>query len=71
MRRVAVLLAAVFGLASNAAGGDIDGKIVGWSRPVASPQHLAVVWLDGAQTKPIDRNGPVMAQHGGSLCLLS
>jgi plastocyanin len=65
MRQVAVLLAAVVGLASNAAAGDIDGKVVGWSRPFASPQRPAVVWLDGAQAKPLDRDQPVMAQHGG------
>jgi plastocyanin len=65
MRQVAVLLVAVVGLASNAAGGDIDGKIVGWSRNSPSLQHPAVVWLEGLQTKRINKNKPVMAQHGG------
>ncbi len=65
MRQIAVLLIAVVGLASGAAGGDIDGKIAGWSRNLTFAQHPGVVWLVGPETQPIPNDEPVMAQHGG------
>jgi plastocyanin len=65
MRRVAVVLAAVVGLVSNAAGSDIEGKIVGRPPNFPSIQHPAVVWLDGVQMKSPEKNTPVLAQHGG------
>jgi plastocyanin len=65
MRQVAALLIVFVGLASNAAGGDVEGKIAGWSRPQPFSQHPAVVWLEGLQTRNVDRKHLVMAQHGG------
>ena len=65
MRQVATLFLAVIGLASNASAGDIDVKIVGWSRAFPSPEHPAVVWVEGLPTRPVNKNEPVMAQHGG------
>ncbi len=65
MTKVSLVLVAVVGLVSIAAAGDIDGKIVGWSRNLPSPQHPAVVWLEGIPTKLASKNEPVMAQHGG------
>lgn len=65
MKQAAVLLVVVVGLASNAAAGDIDGKIAGWSRNSSVSQRSGVVWLVGPETRPNDDNEPVMAQHDG------
>jgi plastocyanin len=65
MRQIAILLVAVVGLASNVAGGNIDGKIAGWSRNLPVSEHPGVVWLVGPETRPISNDEPVMAQHGG------
>ncbi|HLB92536.1 MAG TPA: carboxypeptidase regulatory-like domain-containing protein [Terriglobales bacterium] len=65
MRQVALLLLAIAGLASNAAAGDINGKVVGWSRVFLSPEHPGVVWVEGLPARPVNKNEPVMAQRGG------
>jgi plastocyanin len=65
MKEVFLILVAVVGAASNAAGGDIDGKIAGWSRNSPLSQGPGVVWLVGPEAQPISDNEPVMAQHGG------
>jgi plastocyanin len=65
MRQVAVLLVAIAALAPNAAGGDIDGKIVGWTHNFLSSEHPAVVWLEGIEKKTANKKLLVMEQHGG------
>jgi plastocyanin len=65
MRHVALLLIAVGGLVSVAAGGNLNGKIVGWPGNLPSPQHPVVVWLEGLQTQTSSKIAPVMAQRGG------
>jgi hypothetical protein len=45
MRQLALSLVATLGLMSVAAGGNIDGKVAGWSGSLFS-QPLAVVWLE-------------------------
>lgn len=65
MKEAFLILLAVVGVASNAAGGDINGRIAGWSRNSPSSQRPGVVWLVGIETKPPRNNEPVMAQHGG------
>jgi plastocyanin len=65
MRQVAQALVAVFGLLSVAAGGNIDGKIVGWPANFSSSQHHGVVWLEGTQKQAASQPVPVMAQRGG------
>jgi plastocyanin len=64
MRQIALAMVAVLGLVSVAAGGNIDGKIVGSSGNLL--QHPAVVWLEGdLPIQTASNTGPVMAQHGG------
>jgi plastocyanin len=65
MRQVALAIVALFSLVSFAAGGTIDGKIVGRIDKPFSPQHPAVVWLEGIMTQPASDGAPVMARHGG------
>jgi plastocyanin len=65
MRHVALALIAVVRLVSVAAAGNIDGKVVGWSGSLPSPQHPVVVWLEGMQTQTASKTVPVMAQRGG------
>ena len=65
MRQVALVSIAVFVFASIANAGDIDGKIVGGPHQVFSPQHPAVVWLEGMPEKSVGKNESVMAQRGG------
>lgn len=66
MRQSALAIAVVVGLVSAAAGGDIDGRIVGSSANLHALQHPVVVWLEGdLPRQPSTNDGPVMAQHGG------
>jgi plastocyanin len=65
MRQMALAAVAVFGLASFAAAGDIDGQVVGRSDRPFYPPHAAVVWLEGIASKPAGSAELVMAQRGG------
>ena len=58
MRQVALAIVALFSLVSFAAGGTIDGKIVGRIDKPFSPQHPAVVWLEGITTQPASDGAP-------------
>ena len=62
---IALSQVAVPGLASVAAGGNIDGKVVGWSGSVPSQQHPVVVWLEGIPAETASKIEPVMTQRGG------
>ncbi len=62
---VARILVSILGLASIAAGGNIDGTIGGWSASSLSSQRPAVVWLDGVEMPATSKKDPVMAQRGG------
>ncbi len=65
MRQGISAIAAVLGLASLAFAGDIEGHTTRLSIPAQSPQAPAVVWLEGAQSAPLGKNEPIMAQRGG------
>jgi plastocyanin len=65
MRQGILAIAAVLGLLSLAFGGDLDGHTMRLSSPAQSLQAPAVVWLEGAQSPPVSKNEPVMAQRGG------
>ena len=65
MRLMSLAILAVLSLVSFAAAGNIDGKIVGRIDKPFSPQHPAVVWLEGIASTPVSDTELVMAQHGG------
>jgi plastocyanin len=63
MRRLALVIIAVFSFAPLASAGDIDGRLIG--RTFLNPQQPAIVWLEGITTSPSNKQDLVMAQHGG------
>jgi plastocyanin len=65
MKRLGMTLLSIFSLAVLAAGGTIDGKIVGWPTNSLAPQRTAIVWLDGAPASIAGKADPVMTQRGG------
>jgi plastocyanin len=65
MKLVMLALVSVLGLASAAAGGNIDGTIEGWSEEPHSSRLPAVVWLEGVNMPATNKKDPVMTQRGG------
>ena len=65
MRQISFMPVAVLVLASLAAAGDIDGKILKSSGRPFSPDHPSVVWLEGVGTQTHIKMEVVMAQRSG------
>lgn len=60
-----MILGSVFSLAVLAAGGTVEGKIVGWPIDPLASQPNAVVWLEGAPALVAGKAPAVMMQRGG------
>jgi len=68
MKQVLLALVCALGIASEAAGGNIEGTIGEWSADPgssSSPRHAAVVWVDGLEIPAKSKKDLVMAQRGG------
>jgi len=65
MKLALLALVSVLGLASVAAGENIDGTIEGWPAQSLASQRPAVVWLEGVKMPATSKKKPVMSQRGG------
>jgi plastocyanin len=67
MRRIGQLGVVLIALLApiSVAAGDIEGRIVGWSRNSLSGQHPAVAWLEGVPIAIVSTTEPVLAQRSG------